>query len=86
VALWNEDEGRIEMHLESRVEQTVRIPRLGMDVLFAAGERIHTENSYKYGDAEIAALAHAAGMSIQRTFHDEKSWFSTCVFAPRSTE
>ncbi len=83
VALWNDAEGRIEMHLESRVDQTVRIEKLDLDVSFAEGERIHTENSYKYDDAQIEELARAAGLSMRRTFTDEQSLFSTCVLAPR---
>src|SRR4030095_3628784 len=45
-ALWNEVEGRIEMHLVSRCAQEVRLA--GRRIRFEAGETIHTENSYKY--------------------------------------
>ena len=48
VALWNKHCSRMEMHLESLGAQQVFLPMLDMDVTFAAGERIHTENSYKY--------------------------------------
>ena len=46
VAFYDETEGRIEMHLEARQPLVVRWP--GAERRFAAGERIHTENSYKY--------------------------------------
>lgn len=82
VAFYDEIEGRIEMHLESRVAQSIAIPRLDLVVPLAAGERIHTENSYKYSDAEIQDLAHASGMSVQRVYHDARERFALCVFAP----
>src|ERR687889_2540418 len=44
VALYDEREGRVEMHLESTREQTARVGALGLEVHFAAGERVHTEN------------------------------------------
>src|SRR5262249_16242091 len=45
-AFYNSERARIEMHLESRREQDVHIA--GRTFAFAAGETIHTENSYKY--------------------------------------
>ena len=48
LAAWNAAEQRIEMHLVSRVAQTVTITAAGVSVTFAPGERIWTESSYKY--------------------------------------
>ncbi len=48
VAVWNKRCSRMEMHLESVSAQRVFLAAVDMDVSFAAGERIHTENSYKY--------------------------------------
>lgn len=56
---YNELLGRIEMHLEATEEQVVTID--GTPRLFRAGERIHSENSYKYGREEFAAMLAAAG-------------------------
>src|SRR5688572_18603030 len=39
VALYDAREGRVEMHLESAREQTVRVGALGLEVTFGAGER-----------------------------------------------
>jgi dimethylhistidine N-methyltransferase len=58
-AVWNEDEGRIEMHLESLRAQTAVIS--GTPIHFGAGETIHTENSYKHTIAGFQALARSAG-------------------------
>jgi dimethylhistidine N-methyltransferase len=58
--------GRIEMHLVSMRAQTLHLAGERFD--FAAGETLHTENSYKYGIAEFQALAARAG------FHAEAVW------------
>src|SRR5258708_1154848 len=47
-AVFNEPMGRVEMYLDSPSPQRVRIEALDLEVSFAAGESIHTENSYKY--------------------------------------
>ncbi len=64
VALFNEGESRIEMHLEARVAVEVRWP--GGERRFAPGQRIHTENSYKYGVASFGELLRAAGFGRTR--------------------
>lgn len=82
VALYDEDAGRIEMHLESLAEQVVHIEALELDVRFARGERIHTEDSYKYSDAEVEALGRAAGFRVERTFSDGRGQFLSVIYAP----
>ncbi len=65
VGFYNEARGRIEMHLESLRDQAVRLD--GSVRHFAKGERIHTENSYKYHAREFEALLREVGFSsIQR--------------------
>jgi dimethylhistidine N-methyltransferase len=68
-AVWNEEEGRIEMHLESLRAQTVIIA--GTPVHFRAGETIHTENSYKHTIAGFQALAQRAGWTPAAHWTDE---------------
>ena len=63
-AIWNAAESRIEMHLVSRREQVVHVA--GRDFRFAAGESIHTENSYKFSPARFADLAASAGWRVER--------------------
>ncbi len=63
-AFYNEAEGRIEMHLESLRDQVVHVD--GHARRFAAGARIHTENSYKYGAEQFAAMLAEAGFTHQR--------------------
>ena len=62
---YNADEGRVEMHLEALRDQSVNLA--GVIRRFAKGERIHTENSYKYAPREFEALLREAGFaSIRR--------------------
>ncbi|MFN3628651.1 MAG: L-histidine N(alpha)-methyltransferase [Casimicrobiaceae bacterium] len=64
VAFFNESESRIEMHLEARRPLTVHL--LGRRRRFAAGERIHTENSYKYTAEAFHRLLCDAGFAAAR--------------------
>lgn len=79
-AVWNEAEGRIEMHLVSLRAQRVRVA--GREVAFAAGETIHTENSYKHTVAGFHALAAASGWRAARTWTDRAGLFSLHLLAP----
>jgi dimethylhistidine N-methyltransferase len=76
VAFWNRRMSRIEMHLESRVEQDVWIQDLGRHFHFARGERIHTENSYKFTRSSIAGLMRRSGLRLEKTWTDPQGWFS----------
>ena len=51
-----------------------------MEVTFAAGERIHTENSYKYDLEDLSALAEATGFTRTRTWLDAQAQFSSNLF------
>lgn len=79
-ALYDEREGRVEMHLESTRAQTVRIDALDLDIDFRAGERIHTENSYKYSLDELTALAADTGFAREQTWLDPAGRFSSSLF------
>ncbi len=78
-ALYDRDEGRIEMHLESLREQRVRIA--GETFAFARGETIHTENSYKYELDGFQALAKRGGFRPALALTDAESLFSVHVLA-----
>ena len=78
-AVWNAAESRMEMHLESRVAQSVRVAGLGLDVNFRAGERIHTENSYKYWPGQAEAMLGAAGFAPVESWMDAQGWFAVCL-------
>jgi len=71
---YDENRSRIEMHLESCKAQEVRI---GAErFAFAAGETVHTENSYKYSVPEFHALAARAGFTPCQSWLDAGARFS----------
>lgn len=73
-AFYDPIEGRIEIYFRSLRAQTVTVA--GRTFAFADGERVHTEYSYKYDDAGIAALAKSAGFTIDRTWTDPARLFA----------
>ena len=74
VAFFNAQKSRIEMHLQAVRAVQVRWP--GGARRFAAEERIHTENSYKWQQADFAALLKAAGFTQTQAWTDERGWFA----------
>ncbi len=82
-AFYDEEAGRIEMHLRSDEHQVVHVEACGCSFELAAGETIHTENSYKYTRPIIDQLADDAGFRVREVFTDDKDWFSLALFIPR---
>lgn len=78
VALFDSEASRIEMHLESVSEQQVRAGTHAFR--FAAGERLHTENSHKYNVDGFSTLAALAGWKLQEVWTDERRWFAEMYF------
>jgi L-histidine N-alpha-methyltransferase len=78
-AVWNPTESRIEMHLESLIAQRVQLPSLDLELSFTAGERIHTENSYKYAPGQAESILRKAGFIAESTWTDERDWFAVCL-------
>jgi len=76
VSFFNAEQSRIEMYLEARLSNAVKWR--GGERLFKEGERIHTENSYKYTQAGFIKLLQASGMVVNRTWTDEQNWFMVC--------
>jgi L-histidine N-alpha-methyltransferase len=74
VAIYDEDRGRVEMHLQARSAQTVEIE--GIARRFEAGSRIHTENSYKYAPREFAAMLDRAGFARVHCWQDDAGDFA----------
>ena len=74
VAFFNHARSRIEMHLQAREAVTVQWP--GGARTFAAGERIHTENSYKYPLPLFMQMLTQAGFKTARAWTDDNDWFA----------
>ena len=81
-ATWVDDPGRIESHLVSTRAQRVHLRDLALEVSFEAGETIHTENSYKYSQDEIEALARDGGMKREHCWLDPQGLYTLNLFAP----
>lgn len=73
-AFYDPQRSRIEMHLEARQAVVVRWP--DGQRRFSRGERIHTENSYKYTPQSFAAMLEAAGFGAIRCWTDARGWFA----------
>jgi len=73
LAVFNAPASRIEMHLEAR--RSLDVAWAGGHRRFAAGERIHTENSYKWTPSAFGKLLQSAGFAQQRHWTDASGWF-----------
>lgn len=80
-AIWNATEARVEMHLQSLEEQSVRIG--DHVVAFAAGETIHTENSHKYSVESLSELAQTAGWNLDEVLTDAQALFAVAILHRR---
>lgn len=73
-AVYNEEQGRIEMRLVSMRTQTVHIGEASIS--FARGEHITTEHSYKYTLESFGVRAQRAGFGVRQVWTDPECWFS----------
>lgn len=76
-AVWNAQESRMEMHLVSLRDQSVHAA--GRRFRFAAGETIHTENSYKFTLERFEQLAAAAGWKLERAWKSAAPSFTVVL-------
>jgi dimethylhistidine N-methyltransferase len=79
-AFFNDEASRVEMHLEALDDCRVAWPGGGRS--FQRGERIHTENSYKYDIEGFAKLLHAAGLHHSAAWTDERRWYAVVLAQP----
>lgn len=79
-AFFNAEQSRIEMHLEAKTDLLMRWRNGARS--FAKGERIHTENSYKYQVKDFQALLHRSGFSQTQVWTDEQDWFAVVLARP----
>ena len=79
-AFFNSQDSRIEMHLESLQDAQVQWP--GGARVFAQGERIHTENSYKYPLPVFTEMLARAGFGQAQAWTDERGWFAVVYARP----
>jgi L-histidine N-alpha-methyltransferase len=82
-ARWNEEHRRIEMHLRSRVDQTVFIAETDLSVSFQAGETVWTESSHKFQLQELDAMAEQTGFRVEGQWIDRDWPFAENLWAVR---
>ena len=87
-SFYNTRKHRIEMHLESKLDQQVRIGAIGKIFYFKKGETIHTENSYKYSLSRFNSLVKKAGLQVIRNFTDPNKQFTLILLkkVPNATK
>ncbi len=81
VAFYNPARHRIEMHLEATRDMTISSPLFPQDIKIYNGERIHTENSYKFTLEIIKSLITDTGLHMQHFVSDSRNWFSLIQFS-----
>ncbi len=81
VACYDQSIGRIEMYLESLIDQEVAVANRTFS--FAQGERILTEYSHKYVIGEFAELAAECGFELIWTWTDDQEYFGILFFETR---
>jgi uncharacterized SAM-dependent methyltransferase len=72
-AFYNDKEQRIEMHLTCHKSQIWDLD--GIKIVIEQGERIHTENSYKYEPEQFFSMLKHCDWQPKRYWHDEKNYF-----------
>ncbi|HZU27022.1 MAG TPA: L-histidine N(alpha)-methyltransferase [Bryobacteraceae bacterium] len=80
VAVWREEELRIEMHLRSRRAQTIAIPGADCRAEFRAGETIWTESSHKYRLDDLRGMAGQTGFVFENAWTDGEWGFAECLW------
>ncbi len=80
LARYDGERHRIEMHLESRRDQRVRIGALAASFDFARGETIFTESSYKFDPAQLARWGEELGFARVETWYDARHRFGSHLF------
>ena len=84
-AVWNAEDGRVEMHLVSRRVQRVRVPAARIDIVLRQGETIWTESSYKYDAADVCRILGRAGFRADAQWIEADARFSlTLASVPTS--
>lgn len=73
-AYYDAEAGCIRMFLEASESHQVEVS--GQVIRFREGERVHTENSYKYAPEEFRAIAGRGGFRQVAHWSDEREWFS----------
>ena len=75
-AIYNEEQGRIEMYLRSLSEQSIVIPKSDLSVNLSKDELIHTENSHKFSLDQIESLLKQSNFEKLEMWFDSRNYFA----------
>jgi L-histidine N-alpha-methyltransferase len=85
-AFYNQEEQRIEMHLEARKDLSVEIGATNQTIHIKKGESIHSENSHKFSMEQLEEMGRYGGLKIYNVFSDSKDWFNLVYYVKASVE
>jgi L-histidine N-alpha-methyltransferase len=74
VAIWNDLYARIEIYLEAQADVEFSIDGNGYALL--KGQRLHVENSHKYGLRDARLMLRAGGWTPLHEWSDEQNYFT----------
>jgi L-histidine Nalpha-methyltransferase len=74
VARWDEGQSRIEMHLRSTHDHTVRVEQLDLELSFDRGEELRTEISTKFTVPGVEEELGEAAFDVERTWVTEPGY------------
>jgi dimethylhistidine N-methyltransferase len=83
VAHYDERRGSVDSFLEARERMAVRVAGADLTIALEAGERIHTESSYKFADDDVVRLAKGAGFRAESVWHDRAQRFGVHLLVRR---
>lgn len=81
IAFFDAEKERVEMHLRANRKTSAFIRTLRLKTDMKVGETIHTEICKKFSRESGEAMAHEAGLKIERWFSDPRGWFSLIELA-----
>jgi L-histidine Nalpha-methyltransferase len=81
-AVFNPQETRIEMWLDSKVEQKVPVAALGTEIPFFEGEGIRTEISTKFTRESVETSFQEAGLRMLGLYTDDEDRFGLVLSEP----
>jgi L-histidine N-alpha-methyltransferase len=76
VAFFDPHHEWVEMRLRARRAHTIAIPRLHLEVRFAAREELRTEISAKFTPQRLVADLAAAGLALDQLYTDRDGLFA----------
>ncbi len=82
VARYDAEEERMDIRLRSRVEQTVTLDDIGLEIRFAADEEMRTEISTKFTRERLEAVYRKAGLEMSGWFTDAAGDYALSLARP----